>query len=447
MVDGQGSPWWRATETNPAVSRPVLFYFSSCSKLLLTDFTTTNPPCPHIVVKGSAGNVSLIGVKLFAPPSDDPTNPSHNTDGVDFAETNGLFLNCTISTGDDNIAIGSSASNSKDILVTNCAFGEGHGLSIGSYTSGGVSNLTVINCSFNGTSDGIKVKSERNRGGVVQNLNYLNLTMTNVDTAMSFYGYYELGLGTITGLTPQFAANYGYTNANPSPYSPPIYRNITVSNVTANLSTAGRVPFLIWGLPDYPASNLVFKSVNLIVNSTKNAQIYNATNIQFVDCSWTMPSAAKIQTWNADVTFTNTALVTNLLMLDGFTTNGVGSSLEFDNARATIATTNALVGGALAFANSMLTVSNSLTLDTAMTLNYQLGATATTNRVAVVGNLALGGTVNISTNTGFGNGTYTLLTYTGSRSGSVPALGSTPSGHTCALNTNTVGQVNLIVSP
>ena len=67
--------------------------------------------------------------------------------------------------------------------------------------------------------------------------------------------------------------------------------------------------------------------------------------------------------------------------------------------------------------------------------------------VAVAGNLALTNTLNIATNGGFGPGTNTLFTYTGTLSGSLPTLGSTPGApYTCSLDTSIAGQVNLIVS-
>ena len=158
IIDGQGAPWWPGYKTN---SRPGILYFSSCSQVLFQDFTISNPPTAHIIVKGNGGNIVFSGIKLLAPPSDDPIRPSHNTDGVDLAETNVLFKDCYISTGDDNIAIGSSASPSADILVTNCFFGEGHGLAIGSYTAGGVSNLTVVDCTFSNTGTGIRINLAR----------------------------------------------------------------------------------------------------------------------------------------------------------------------------------------------------------------------------------------------------------------------------------------------
>jgi len=439
MIDGQGALWWQVYGTNAAINRPLLINFSGSSKALLQDFSTTNPPVAHIVVKGAnAGNISFIRVHLMA-----PATGAYNTDGVDFAETNALFQDCSISTGDDNIAIGSSGSTSSDILVTNCYFGPGHDVSVGSYTSGGVSNLTVINCSFNGS--GIKIKSERNRGGVVQNLNYLNLTMTNVDSPVEFYAYYEFGLGTLTTMTPQFVANYCLTNVNPTPYNPPIYRNILVSNLTATLTSNGRNPFLLFGLPDYPASNIVFKAMTITGTSgVSNPQIYNTTNVSFVDCTWSLPAGDKIQFWNASATFTNSSVSTNLLILDGLTTNGFGNTLAFYNATATLQNTNALDDGPLSLGASLFTVSNNLVLRPSTVLNFTPGTNAT--KLMVKGNLQLGGTNNIFAGPGFTNGSYTLMTYTGVLTGAVPQLGVVPAGYTYSYNTNTVGQVTLVVT-
>ena len=449
MFDGQGSPWWIANNNNSAINRPLILSLQPCSQVLLQDFTSSNPPVAHIALKGVGGNINIIAIKLFAPDSADPVNPSHNTDGVDLAETNALFQDCIISTGDDNIAIGSSGSVSKDILVTNCFFGFGHGLSIGSFTSGGVSNLTVVNCTFSNTGNGIKIKSERNRGGVVQNLNYYNLTMTNVGWPVQFYSYYEFGLGTLTGVTPGFAASTAFTSTNPVPYEPPIYRNITISNVTANVPN-GRPPLMIWGLPDYPISNVVFKAIRLASSSTSTSGIYNATNIQFIDCLLSAPAGKKtVQLWNADITFTNSSLSTNLLILDGLTTNGVGNTLEFDNAQATVSNTNAIAGGAITLNGSTLTVSNNLTLSHANPLNFIIGTNPVT--LAVKGNLMVGdrafitgGTVNVAAGPGFTNGIYPLMTFTGSYDGP-PNFGTRLPGYVSLWGDGTGNVVDLLV--
>ena len=164
-IDGQGTAWWSASS---AVfnNRPYLIYFNSgCHRVLLQNITISNAPAQNVVFKGKGGNFMLDDITEFEPPQ--RAVPSHNTDGLDLVGTNMLVQNCNISVGDDNIAYGPAAAarRSTDSLVTNCAFGTGHGVSIGSNTQGGVSNLTVINCSFNGTDNGLRMKSDNNSSG------------------------------------------------------------------------------------------------------------------------------------------------------------------------------------------------------------------------------------------------------------------------------------------
>ena len=70
-------------------------------------------------------------------------------------------------------------------------FGTGHGVSMGSKIGGGVNNLTVSNCSWNGTEYGIKIKWNQVYGGLVQNIKYCDLTMTNVNFPIAFYMDYS----------------------------------------------------------------------------------------------------------------------------------------------------------------------------------------------------------------------------------------------------------------
>lgn len=144
-IDGNGAGWWSANPPN----RPYMIYFSKCQRILIQDVTLQNPPKMHIVFKSSAGNVTVQGITI------NTLSTSPNTDGMDLIGTNCLVQNCSISDGDDNIALGSSSSSAvtANVVVTNCAFGFGHGMTIGSNTTGGVSNLLVINCTFNGTQD------------------------------------------------------------------------------------------------------------------------------------------------------------------------------------------------------------------------------------------------------------------------------------------------------
>jgi len=166
-IDGQGVPWWPYAREKGA-RRPRLIALSGCNRVLIETVTLTNSPMFHIAISGRSGNVTVRGVTIRANPSTDPVHPGHNTDACDVSGTNILVEDCDVSVGDDNFTCGGGTS---DVLITNCAYGYGHGVSIGSYThSGGVSNLTVVNCTFANTEAGIRIKSDRDRGGLVQHL-------------------------------------------------------------------------------------------------------------------------------------------------------------------------------------------------------------------------------------------------------------------------------------
>ena len=150
--------------------------------------------------------------------------------------------------------------------------------------------------------------------------------------------------------------------------------------------------------------------------------------------------------YNAQLIITNSVFTTNLVTFDGLTTNGYGNSLAFYNAQTSLINTNVFDDGPLTIADSTLTISNNFTLFPSTVLNYVLDSN--TNQVAVVGNLAMGGTINVTNTSGFGAGTNTLLTYTGTLSGNLPTLGSTPGGaYTYTLVTNIVSkQLDLVVA-
>jgi hypothetical protein len=123
--------------------------------------------------------------------------------------------------------------------------------------------------------------------------------------------------------------------------------------------------------------------------------------------------------------------------------NSLGNFLQFYNASASLIDTNAIDGGPLTLGASTLTVSNDLAFPDTNVLNFVLGTNAA--QVAVAGDLTLGGTVNVTNGPGFGVGTYTLLTYTGSLGGGLPGLGSTPPGFNYSFDTSHAGQVRLTV--
>src|SRR4030095_9356869 len=79
----------------------------------------------------------------------------------------------------------------EDITITDCFCKHGHGISIGSETVGGVRNVTVRNCTFEDTDNGLRIKSYRGRGGLVENIIYENISMKRMSpTAITITCYY-----------------------------------------------------------------------------------------------------------------------------------------------------------------------------------------------------------------------------------------------------------------
>lgn len=432
-IDGQGQPWWNALETNSSFLRPILIRFQGCNRQLIQGVTLTNSPMFNISVSSSKGNVTVQNVTILAP-SSSASPASHNTDACDVSGTNILVQNCVISVGDDDFTCSGGTSG---IVLTNNTYGNGHGVSIGSYTDGGVSNMVVANCTFNGTQNGIRIKSDNDRGGLVQNISYFNIGMTNVNLPIQVYGYYN-EVGTPSSISPYYAATQAVASVSSTT---PICRNITFSNINAT-SVSGYPIGVIWARTEMPATNIVFNHVNLTGN--RNFCLYNVCGAQFIDCNLTTSSASNtFALFNADLVITNSAADTSLFKFEGLTTNDYASSFTFYNALGTLKNTNAFGTGPLTLSASTFTVSNNLDLSSGTVINYTLGTNAA--QLAVTGNLTLGGTNTISAGAGFTNGTYTLMSYNGLLYGSLPALGSAPAGYGCTYNTNTAGLVRLTV--
>jgi polygalacturonase len=432
-IDGQGAPWWPGYKTN---TRPIMIRLSGCNRQLIRNITLSNSPEFHISLSSSKGNATVDGVIVRAPASSDPVTPSHNTDACDVSGTNVLVQNCNISTGDDDFTCGGGT---HDVLVTNNTYGAGHGISIGSFTdSGGVSNITVINCTINGADNGIRIKSDNDRGGLVQNISYLNIGITNVNFPIQVYGYYN-EIGTPSSISPYVASTQVVASVTSLT---PIYRNITFSNITAT-SVSGFPIGIIWARTEMPATNIVFNKVK--VTGDRSFDLYNVYGAQFIDCN--LKASANSNTFSmfdGQAVITNSVPTNTLFTFNGLTTNGYNNSISLYSAVGATRDTNVL-SGPLTLAGSTFKVTNDLMLASGSVVNFTLGTNTTT--LTVVGNLGLGGTNNIFAGPGFTYGTYTVMTYTGTLSGSLPTLGSVPGGYNFVYDTNTAGVVNLIVSP
>jgi len=245
----------------------------------------------------------------------------------------------------------------------------------------------------------------------------------------------------LDGISPAIAASYPTSAVTATT---PHYRDITISNFTAN-AQANRTAGIIWGLPESSISNVTLINVHLI--GSKTFGIYDAKNVRLIDCSHSVPSGvSQFSFYNTDVTFFQFHAFGERSHAGWCYEQLHRQQLYIYNALMTLINTNALgLNTSITLGASTFIISNNLALSPSNALNFILGSNPAI--IVVKGNLALGGTNNIISGAGFTSGTYTLMTYTGSLSGTMPTLGATPAGFACTLNTNTAGQVNLEVIP
>jgi polygalacturonase len=285
-IDGQGEVWWEAFRDNPAMThRPYLIRLTHCTNLVVSGVTLLNSPMFHLALANCTG-VKVEGITIKAPPH------APNTDGIDPSGWNFLIEDCNIDTGDDNIAIkpaGGRTPGNKNYLVKNCTFGHGHGMSIGGGSANGLEGLTVKNCTFNHTDYGIRIKTLRGNGGLVQNCTYENLKMTAINKCpISITDYYP------EGGAPR---NPATEVTKPVNDRTPRYHNIIIRNVTAtDCPNAG----VIYGLPEAPVDGLTFIKVHLTTET--GMKIYRAKNVRFFSSTITVQNGPRLITYDADVT-------------------------------------------------------------------------------------------------------------------------------------------------
>jgi polygalacturonase len=166
-----------------------------------------------------------------------------NTDAIDPGPvTNALIRDCDVDTGDDDICIKSGGTN---VLIENCTIKHGHGISIGSGTVVGIHNMLVRHCTFEGTDNGIRIKSMRGAGGPVENVRYTDIRMKDVANAV------VLDLNYVDNNRPDFVGD---------PSKVPSIRDILIDNVVVESSrNAGRIV----GLPDSLITNVTFRNVQI----------------------------------------------------------------------------------------------------------------------------------------------------------------------------------------
>ena len=256
--------------------RPVMISLVQCKNVMLKGVIFQNSPAWNLHPL-MCENVIIDQVLV--------RNPSYaqNGDALDLESCkNALIVNSRFDAGDDGICIksGKDADGRRrgipceNVVVEGCTVFAGHGgFVVGSEMSGGVKNIQVNNCQFLGTDVGLRFKSTRGRGGIVENIYIKNISMTDIKTdAITFNMYYG---GKSVAEMLEDGDNPDNTTKVPVTEETPIFRNIDIKNVICN--GAGRA-MEFNGLPEMPINGINLQNITILAK--KDAVFTNCQNIK-----------------------------------------------------------------------------------------------------------------------------------------------------------------------
>jgi exo-poly-alpha-galacturonosidase len=243
-------------------SRGRLICLMNCQDVSISNLTITEPPCwtIHYIYSDniSCHDLNIITVNI------------RNGDGIDpDSSTDSYIFNCTFDTGDDCIAIKSGknpegffvAKPTRNVRITDCDFKRGHGISIGSEMSGGVSDVLVQDCSAGALLHGMQIKATKDRGGYVR-----NVTVTDCQ---------------LLQITIFSAVNYN-NDGEPAPELP-TFENFVFKNIDLSKATVKEPVIDINGFKD-PAHRLRNVSfINIILPESAKVVINDAEKVKFTE--------------------------------------------------------------------------------------------------------------------------------------------------------------------
>jgi len=265
--------------------RPNMLVLTNCKKVLLQDATFENSPawCLHTLL---CQDLTLQGVHVR-----NPWN-AQNGDGIDIESCKNVLLeNSTFDAGDDGICIKSGRNEegrrrgvpTENVIVRNNVVYRAHGgFVIGSEMSGGARNIFVSDCSFIGTDVGLRFKTTRGRGGIVEKIYIKDITMRNIVTNAILFDMYYGGKPTEEG------------EANKAEVIPPVseatpqFRDFHVSNVVCLGAERG---LAVRGLPEMSIKDISLE--NIILKTNKGMDITEGKGIRlkniYLECRDTSP--------------------------------------------------------------------------------------------------------------------------------------------------------------
>lgn len=251
---------WAPAEKD--LARPVMVHLLGCKRILLEGVIFQNSP---------AWNIHPELCEDFIMDGVDVRNPSYaqNGDGLDLESCkNCIIVNTTFDVGDDGICLKSGKDEAgrkrgkatENVLIDGCTVYASHGgFVIGSEMSGGVRNIKCSNCQFAGTDIGLRFKSCRGRGGIVENIWVEDIAMINILADAIRFNLYYGGKSAVEELED---GTKRPARIEPEELSEktPSFRDIHVKNITC---TGANRALYFNGLPEMPVKRITLENVHI----------------------------------------------------------------------------------------------------------------------------------------------------------------------------------------
>lgn len=261
--------------------RPVMVSIRESKRVLLDGPTFQNSPAWNIHPLMSE-DVIIRNLNV--------RNPwfSQNGDGLDLESCkNALIYNNTFDVGDDAICIKSGkdkdgrdrAVPTENVIIKNNIVYHGHGgVTVGSEMSSGVRNMHVSACTFIGTDIGLRFKSTRGRGGVVENIWISDINMINIPTEAIGFNMFYTGNSPVIEEDQSAESEARQENLVPVTEETPVFRNIFMKNITV---TDSEVSASFMGLPEMKLENVRLE--NALLQAKKGITVIDGEGLEFVN--------------------------------------------------------------------------------------------------------------------------------------------------------------------
>ena len=257
--------------------RPNMLRFTNCSNILLEGITFENSPAWTLHLSVSK-HITLKNVTV--------KNPwyAQNADGIDLESCSNILMDgCSFDTGDDGICIKSGRDEegrkrgipTENLIVQNCTVYHAHGgFVVGSEMSGGARNLYVSNCSFIGTDVGLRFKTTRGRGGIVENIYASNIVMKDIPGEAVLFDMYYMAKDPVPLAGEK--REMPKIETLPVTEATPIFRNFYINNIVCN---GAEKAIFVRGIPEMQISNINLS--DMVLQTRKGIECTEGNNVNF----------------------------------------------------------------------------------------------------------------------------------------------------------------------